>query len=168
MVRNMKGGNKAKKMARKNNTSTNTGEPRKTRLANPDEPCEMYAIVEKLYGQGNCGVRCNDGRERLCVIRNKFRGRNRHGNSVVVGSRLLVGLRDWEVVGVGKQEKCDLLYVYDDCEVGNLRADKTVNWTIMKGLNEEKTHDGLEENLFEFALEFEMEDKENDVDIDDI
>lgn len=163
MVRNTKGGNKTKKMARKNVREEMVVQ--KTRFANRDEPCETYAIVEKVYGNGMCGVRCNDGVERMCIIRNKFRGRNKHRNMVRIGTRLLVGLRDWEVTGVGKMDKCDLLHVYDDIEVGNLRADETINWQIMKGL----VQDGVEKDddeLFDFTLEDDtlMED----VNIDDI
>jgi len=75
MVRNLKGGNRHKKMARKNLNEDNT--KTKTRLADPKEPCEMYATVTRMFGQGNCQVLCNDGKTRICVIRNKFKGRNK-------------------------------------------------------------------------------------------
>lgn len=153
MPRKNKGGKNSKRREGKGGGGGDS--TRRTRLANPDEPAEMYAVVEKVFGQGNVGVRCNDGMERLCVIRNKFRGRNRGGNRVVVGSRLLVGLREWEVTSAAKMDKCDLLYVYDDAEVGNLRADPTVNWQIMKGRGEEKTVDGNEADLFDFVLDAE-------------
>lgn len=164
MVRNTKGGNKAKKLARKNVREEMVVE--KIRFANRDEPCEMYAIVEKMYGNGMCGVRCNDGMERICIIRNKFRGRNKHRNMVRIGSRLLIGLRDWEVTSAAKLDKCDLLHVYDDAEVGKLRADETINWNIMKGVV--TTNDDGEEvdDLFDFTLDGEFED--DNVNVDDI
>lgn len=170
MVRNTKGGNRAKKLARKNVREEMIVQ--KTRFANRDEPDEMYAIVEKIYGNGMCGVRCNDGNERICIIRNKFRGRNKHRNMVRVGSRLLVGLRDWEVTSASKLDKCDLLHVYDDAEVGNLRSDDTINWQIMRGLAKTEEENDTHDDMFDFTLEYEFDnkdkDKEEDVDIDDI
>ena len=52
--------------------------------------------------------------ERLCVIRKKFRGRHKRDNQIVVHSLIMVGIRDYEVVAVGKKPKCDLLYVYSN------------------------------------------------------
>jgi translation initiation factor 1A len=153
MPRKNKGGKSSK---RRGGGGGGSNARERTRIANPDEPSEMYAVVETLYGHGNCGVLCNDGTKRMCVIRNKFRGRKQSGNRVSVGTRVLVGLREWEVTSAAKQDKCDLLYVYDDCEVGNLRVDKTVNWNIMKGRGEEKTVDGNEADLFDFVLDEEL------------
>jgi initiation factor 1A len=167
----MGGKNKSNKRGGRSGRGGATVDDKMTRLANPEEPAETYAVVTHMYGNGMCGVICNDSVARMCVIRNKFRGRRQHRNRVSVGTRLLVGLRDWEAVSAAKKEKCDLLYVYDDCEVGQLRADKTVNWKIMKGAGEEKTHDGAEEQLFEFVLGHEIEKAEgemDEVDIDDI
>jgi translation initiation factor IF-1 len=73
----------------------------------------MYATVMRLYGNGVCGVMCIDGKERVMHIRNKFRGRNKRGNVVEIDTKVLVGLRDWEVLAKDKLEKCDLLEVYE-------------------------------------------------------
>lgn len=164
MVRNMKGGSKTKKMARKNVREEMVVQ--KTRFANPDEPCEMYAIVEKMYGNGMCGVRCNDGQERMCIIRNKFRGRNKHRNMVRIGARLLVGLRDWEAISLNKTPKCDLLHVYDDIEMGKLRTDTTFNWNIMKGVSAHTPDEANNDDLFDFAID--EEEIITEMNIDDI
>jgi len=80
MVKNKKGGSKHKKMASKDVKEQSV---RKTlRLANPREPCEIYARVTNIYGGQNIGVICNDGVERLCVLRRKFRGRNKRDNQL--------------------------------------------------------------------------------------
>ena len=88
MVKNTTGGSRHKRQARKN---MNTQQVRKkTRLKDPKEPCELYAVITKNFGQGNCEVLCNDNVKRMCVIRNKFKGRNKRSNRVDVGGRVLV------------------------------------------------------------------------------
>ena len=80
------------------------------RLALEDE--EKYAVCLKLFGGGMCSVKCEDGVCRTCVMRSKFRGKDRRDNMITQGTLLLVGLREWERVPDGKQQKCDLLEVY--------------------------------------------------------
>lgn len=121
MVKNKTGGNKSKKSARKfaNPVVTN----RKLRLAQEDE---TYAVVLKLFGGQNCQVVTNDGVTRLCVIRNKFRGRDKRDNNIAPGVWILVGVREWEARAKG-EKKCDLLEVYNSIEKEKLKS--------MTGLN---------------------------------
>ena len=105
MVKNTKGGNKAKKFAKK---SFNT-QKRKMRL--PQNNLELYAVVVKHLGNCRLKIECSDGNERVCLIRGKFRGRNKSSNMVVAGSYILVGLHEWS--NDPKNSQCDLLYVYD-------------------------------------------------------
>ena len=130
MVRNRKGGSKHKKQSSKT-TGKFASYNIKTRLKNPKEDEEMYAIVLSMYGQGNCEVLCNDNRKRLCVIRNKFRGRNKWSNNVTIDSYVLVGLRSWEVLAEGKKEKCDLLEVYSGKQSDELKKDPNFNKYIL-------------------------------------
>ena len=111
MVKNKTGGNKAKKQGRKH---VSVPQNRNTRFAK--EEGEMYAVITKIFGGPNCEAICNDGKTRMCVIRNKFRGRDKKDNTIVNNTWVLVGLRDWEVVSSGKLEKCDLLEVYNSNE----------------------------------------------------
>jgi hypothetical protein len=136
MVKNKKGGSKHKKMASK----FAKDEPiRKTlRLANPREPCEIYARVTNIYGGQNVGVVCNDGVERLCVLRRKFRGRNKRDNQIALNKILLVGKRDWEVVAPSKKEKVDLLYVYSEYQYEQLRNEKKITQHIWKEVDAEQ------------------------------
>lgn len=136
MVKNTKGGNKGKKIARKNIISTEI--TIKTRLANPAEPCEMYATVTRLFGQGFCEVLCSDGKYRTCIIRKKFSGRNKRGNVISVDSKILVGTRDWEVIQKGKKEKCDLLEVYDPKQYHDIRCDPRSNWKLLQSIEEKR------------------------------
>lgn len=149
MVKNKKGGSKHKKMASK----FAKDEPiRKTlRLANPREPCEIYARVTNIYGGQNIGVICNDGVERLCVMRRKFRGRNKRDNQIALNKILLVGKRDWEVVNPNKKEKVDLLYVYSEYQYEQLRNEKKITQHIWKEINEEIKEE--EEAGIEFTTE---------------
>lgn len=108
MVKNIKGGNKSKKIARKH-----LNEPeRKIRYKSIKEHDEQYACVIKLCGGDICHVICEDGNKRICVIRKKFRGRGKRDNQLSPDVIVLIGIRSWEVRAEGKLEKSDLLHVY--------------------------------------------------------
>ena len=111
MVKNTKGGNKAKKMGRKfleDETTINV------RYKKEEE--EIYCIVTKILGGENCEVICEDAKTRLCVIRGKFRGKKKRNNLIKQGSLILAGRRDWEITNINKRDKCDLLCIYSDNE----------------------------------------------------
>ena len=114
MVKNTKGG-KHKAGARKHMTAVRN---KRTRLANSDEEGEIYAYVSSISGGSHCRVICQDGHERICVIRGKFRGgRGKRNNFVARGTWLLVGIREWSSGtdrNDGKLDTCDLLEVYSD------------------------------------------------------
>jgi translation initiation factor IF-1 len=111
MVKNTKGGKGAKSMARKSTASGGGGFPI------PTCELEQIAIVSKMYGPA-CEVLLNDGTKLLCHIRNKFKGRHKSGNLIIVGSIVLVGYRDWEPDTARKN--CDLLFVYDNLQASSL------------------------------------------------
>ena len=117
MVKNKKGGSSHKKMARKF-VNNNSG-PRKLRKAKLNDG-EIYAKVLQMYGNGMCNVICSDNVERLCIIRRRFKGRNKRDNMVGLNSILLVGRREWELVADNKKQKVDLLYVYNESDVKEL------------------------------------------------
>ena len=110
MVKNKKGGKRSKKLSSKG--AKNDGRNIKLRL--PSIEGEIIARVTKTFGHGMLEVLCNDGVTRLCIIRKKFRGRNRRDNDTKLHSFLLVGIRTFEVVAEHKKQKCDLIYVYTD------------------------------------------------------
>ena len=101
MPKNTKGGNRHKKMASKNAKPSYS---LKMRYKNEEEECEMYAKVLQIFGGGMVQVLCDDKQERLCVMRRKFKGRNKRDNQISMNSILLVGLREWEVVQKNKKE----------------------------------------------------------------
>ena len=129
MVINEKGGCKGKKVARKHLTKG------KNELRLSHSSNEKYAIVKKLLGN-TCDVICDDGKERRCMIRGKFTGRNKRDNIIDSGAYILVGLREWVNEdscmngggggggGGGGQKNvnyCDLLEVYNSSERDILR-----------------------------------------------
>lgn len=110
MVKNQ-GGNKSKKMGRK---FLSAPVDKRVRLA--EEEGEIYASVTKLLGNGMFYAVDPEGKEKLVVMRNKFRGRGKRDNSVTVGGWVLIGVRDFES---SAKPKHDLLEVYNDSEKQN-------------------------------------------------
>jgi initiation factor 1A len=141
MVKNTTGGNRAKRDARKHVGTT----PNEKDVRYMKEEGEMYAIIKKVYGGGMCDAMCLDGKSRLCIIRNKFKGRGRSQNSVDTGCWALVGIRDWEVRKDGRQV-CDLLTVYTSSERDKLVQKGDIDFSallgVLKELNEEKKDSG--------------------------
>lgn len=114
MVKNTKGGGKSKKMGRKfiNAPVDN----RRVRMA--EEDGEIYGVVTKCLGNGMFYANDPNGKERLCVMRNKFRGRGKRDNPVAVGGWVLVGEREFESCA---KPKHDLLEVYTSVEKEKLK-----------------------------------------------
>jgi translation initiation factor IF-1 len=102
MVRNISGGTGTKSLARKLTGNHSSVVPL------PSNPLEKIAIVSKIHGS-HCDVTLEDGTSLICHIRSKFRGRNKRGNTISVGTFVLVGLREWE----SSLKNSDLLFVYD-------------------------------------------------------
>jgi initiation factor 1A len=150
MVKNAKGGNKSKKMGRKF-----LGAPvqKQVRLADPNEPCEIYGVVERLLGFGRFHIKDSNGKERLVIIPNKFRGRGKRDNTVVLGGFVLVGIREYESA---ETAKCDLLEVYTEAEKQKLKKSGNPIFAQLKSDHDrEPTNDGE----FEFATEDPNEEK---------
>tara|TARA_Y100001980_G_C14476476_1_gene255701 strand:+ start:389 stop:940 length:552 start_codon:yes stop_codon:yes gene_type:complete len=130
MVKNF-GGNRGKKVARKHMTNNFNN---KLRLA--QEEGEVYGCVLKLLGNGMCHVNCleenNSSKTRLCIIRNKFRGRGKRDNTLSVGTYVLVGLRSWETVTDNKIEKCDLISVYNSGDFEKVKNSIDKPWNTIK------------------------------------
>lgn len=156
MVRNNKGGKNGKKVARKHFSSAEQN--RELRLKK--DPDEEYAVVTKLFGQGMCEVMCNDSNTRLCIIRNKFKGRSKRDNNIVMGTWVMVGIRSWELLKEGTKQKCDLLEVYNEIEKSKL---KDINDIQLSSLVPESRFGNQGDNSDE--IEFEFSNK-SDIDFD--
>ncbi len=126
MVKNTFGGSSHKKFAR----SSMAPAANKSFLRTVKEEGEFYAYVNKMYGNGMCNVVDQNAREYMCVIRGKFRGKNKKNNRLEIGTWVLVGLRSWESTTAKKDEKltCDLLEIYTKEEIERLKATVRGNW----------------------------------------
>jgi translation initiation factor IF-1 len=125
MVKNTKGGSGHKSQARKNVVSRNYT---KIRLSQNEDEC--FGFVTSMLGDGRCRVNTlykNNVTELLCVIRGKFRGRNKSQNFVSRGSLVLVGIRDWETPIL----TCDLLEIYDDEQVRIIRSNPSIDLSTL-------------------------------------
>lgn len=177
MVRNNKGGKKSKGIARK---YVSTGFTQKA-LRVVEEEGELYAAVTKNLGNGMVEVKCLDGKERICTIRQKFKGRSKRDNTITVASWILVGSRDWETTKEGKKPKCDLLEVYSNSDVEKLKK-LDIDWTVFSSIEDKNGQKMVEDDgsiLFEDVIEEEQEsikpnklvydeDDDDEIDIDDI
>ena len=128
------GGCKSKKGARSRQEDSAT--QKATRYSK--EEGEIYACVTRLFGGPHCEVKCIDGKLRCCIIRNKFRGRGKRDNTLISGTWVLVGLRNWETPSDGKLPKCDLLEVYTASDKQRLKNTvKNVEWAQLNGIGQD-------------------------------
>jgi initiation factor 1A len=123
MTINKFGGNKQKSQARKSVQNKNAS----TRLRQTTNESEKYAIVKKLFGNGRCLVHTIDNVEKNCIIRGKFRGKKKRDNILIVGSWVLVDIRDWQSEN---SNDCDLLEVYSSGETDKLK-ELNYDWSIL-------------------------------------
>jgi hypothetical protein len=132
MVKNT-GGNKSKKVARKN-AGSNSGNSQEVRRVN--DPCEMYAAVTKIYSSRRCDVTGTDGKTYQCNVRGKFLKNKRAGNNALVpGVWIIIGFYDWEVRGDGSKT-CDLLEIYSPIEKDKLKQLEAHNLAAIMNIGE--------------------------------
>ena len=129
MVKNVTGGSKHRSAARKQAVPA---APPVVQWVRRAAEGELYASAARNYGGCRFGVLCSDGKERICVIRRKFK-KYRRGNDVSVGTYMLVGTREWET----DSNTCDLLCVYSQGEVNLLKQDAAFKYDMLC-VNEKK------------------------------
>ena len=144
MVKNLKGGSKAKRQGRK--FTTNSASRSALRLSVNE--LEMYACVIKHFGAGRCLVKTVDESlgDLLCIIRHKFKKRN---SNVLVGSIILIGLREWE--GPDNYKTCDLLELYDQEDHNLLKSIPTTNIHFLDKFVLSDFHKDNEDTLIHFS-----------------
>lgn len=128
MVKN-EGGNKNKRQGRKFINASKES----TKLRVIETEGEMFGQVTSMLGNGRCHVVNTKGEKLLCIIRGRFRGRNRRDNNLSKGTWVLIGLYEWETEKGGKGDdinKCDLLEVYSDCEKERLKNCVNEDWSV--------------------------------------
>jgi len=135
MVKNLTGGNKSKGFARKN-TFKNTSS-----LRISQEESEIYAQATKMLGGSMCHVVDLDGKQYLCHIRGKFKGKGKRDNFIKSGTWLLVGLREWEKEIKSKLLNCDVIEVYSDSDKEKIKNTIIgINWNLF--INNDMTNTG--------------------------
>lgn len=123
MVKNTFGGSSHKKFAR-----SSMAPATKTFLRTAKEEGEIYAYVNKMFGNGMCNVVDMNAKEYMCVIRGKFRGKNKKNNKLEIGTWVLIGLRGWESTKEGVKPTGDLLEIYTKEEIERLKSTVRGNW----------------------------------------
>jgi hypothetical protein len=138
MVKNT-GGNKSKKIARKN-VSYSTRDVRRATDEN-----EMYAVVSKIYSSQRCSVMGADGKTYQCNVRGKFL-KNKSGGvgDLSPGVWILIGFYDWEVRSDGSKS-CDLLEIYTSVEKDKLKQIEARHLSVLMKI------DGIDGNDLTFS-----------------
>ena len=139
MVKNT-GGNKSKKIARKNVSLYSTRDVRRATDEN-----EMYAAVSKIYSSQRCSVIGADGKTYQCNVRGKFLKSKRGGvGDLSPGVWILIGFYDWEVRSDGSKH-CDLLEIYTSVEKDKLKQVETSDISVLMKI------DGIDGNNLTFS-----------------
>ena len=134
MVKNT-GGNKSKKVARKNVVPNSAGMMSKD-VRRVTDPSEMYAAISKIYSARRCDVMGSDGNTYQCTVRGKFlKGKRSGNNSISVGVWVIIGFYDWEVRSDGKKN-CDLLEIYSPAEKEKLKQFEAHNLSAIMSIGE--------------------------------
>jgi initiation factor 1A len=180
MVKNTTGGTGAKSLARKHEHRGNNT------LQLPLEPeYEKFACVTKMLGNCMCEIITNDNLKLIGHIRGKFKAKkNKRHNMITPNTIVLIGLRDME----RPFKNCDILTIYDDNHVEQLRQIPNVDIRFIldlrmstNNLNKNENYADIEftedsEDYFEEKIAttnkkeeqiFEIEETE-EIDIDDI
>ena len=139
MPKNVKGGNKHKKM--KNNS--NSDEITQNDLILKSGKEQDYGKIEKILGNGRFNLLCNDKITRLGIIRGKMRKRN----WVNMGSIVLYSIREYE------KDKVDIIHVYSNSVLKMLEHKMNLNFNISNDNNDDDdiftTNDTYEEQFVE-------------------
>jgi len=126
------------------------------------EEGQEYAQITSLKGNCRFDVKCFDGKDRLAIVCGSMRKR-RFVNAKDI---ILVSLRDFQ------DDKCDIIDVYDDNQVHQLKHDKHIPDFVNTGEN----NDFCEEidGGIEFTMDMEINDEDSSdeensgIDLDEI
>jgi translation initiation factor 1A len=131
MPKKGKGGKKKRKS--KNTPST------KRELIVREEGQE-YAVVLKMLGDGRLRAACNDGKERLGIIRGKMRKRV----YIREDDFILLGLREFQ------DDKADVIHKYSPDEVRSLKTMREISESMKAKRPTEEAEDKDEDDVFVF------------------
>ena len=158
MVKNTKGGNKHKKQA----NSVQMQRP----LELPDAE-QLFALVGKPMGHSKFAIKYINGigEAQLCydaigIICGKLQKRRQW---VIEGNFVLISKRDFE--RTKDKEKVDIIHVYKEYEINELKRKKLINPKLIKIANgsgikfSKKDDDNEDDDFAEFCMEEQIETK---------
>lgn len=152
MVKNTQGGGRTKGLARKHISKGNQS----SKLRLPTEEGEQIACVTKMFGNGMCEIYNNDNIKLIGHIRGSMRGRQKRHNRISSSMLVLIGLRTWESI----IKNCDILCIYSDEEVEQLKTLPSVNITNV--LSSRNNTIGVSKESYE-DFNFEINDDEEEL-----
>lgn len=152
MVKNTQGGGRTKGLARKHISKGNQS----SKLRLPTEEGEQIACVTKMFGNGMCEIYNNDNIKLIGHIRGSMRGRQKRHNRISSSMLVLIGLRTWESI----IKNCDILCIYSDEEVEQLKTLPSVNITNV--LSSRNNSIGVSKESYE-DFNFEINDDEEEL-----
>ena len=135
MPKNVKGGNKHKKM--KNNS--NSGEILDSDLVLKSGKEQDYGKIEKILGNGRFLLLCNDSITRLGIIRGKMRKRS----WVNLGSIVLYSIRSYE------KGKVDIIHSYSNTILKVLEKRMNLNFNISDNVDDDDIFTTNDSNIEE-------------------
>jgi translation initiation factor 1A len=106
-IKKGKGGNRHKKAKNNTEDTTNTFLPK--RLEG-----QTYAVVIKMLGNRRLLAKCEDEKERLCIIPGKFKGKRYW---VSIGNLILLNIREYQ------DDKYDVIYIYNANDFKKLKRE---------------------------------------------
>ena len=121
MPKNVKGGSKHKKM--KNNSHNDDITSQDTILKSGSE--QDYGKVEKLLGNCRVTLLCNDGENRIGIIRGNMRKRN----WLNMGSVVIYSKRDYE------KNKVDIIHVYNSNALKLIQSKMNLTFNLIEEEN---------------------------------
>ena len=154
MPRGNKSGGKKHKRGKKTNLET--------KVLRYKEEGQEYAQVTSLKGNCRFDVKCFDGTDRMAILCGSMRKRKYINMMDIV----LVSLRDFQ------DSKCDIIDVYDDNQVRELKKLKEIPDSIKLEETTMFDEDGMDD-IFDTSLppdelEDELEEELEDINLDDI
>lgn len=123
MPKNLKGGNKHKKM--KNNSNSN--EITSADLVLKTDKDQDYGKVDKILGNGRFTILCNDKIKRLGIIR----GNMRKKKWINLGNIILYSIRPYE------KDKVDIIHVYENNILKMLQHKMDLQFNISNETNDD-------------------------------
>jgi len=109
---------------------------------------QTYAVVTRMLGNRRILAKCEDQKERLCIIPGKFKGKK---NWISVGNLILLNIRDYQ------DSKYDVIYVYTSNDFKRLKRDNELYKLIPEGFDDEAT-----QNIFFYENDKEEQKTETD------